>query len=207
MTNLCTRTHTHPNPVARNMPGRGNSGSFRRKKVCKSRVNSFSPSLPLFLAKIQSSPSRTLRPGFHGQGRVEVTTHWSPQCGSHSRDAGFALSPFQPPPGSGPGLLPRPSQREGPFRFLEENNAGLLGGCLWSCFLREGDYPGSSCLPLQPPARNGLNSRAFLRKCLSWQQLQPSPPDSSSTALPSSAGGERGGAKAGREVGLGERPD
>jgi hypothetical protein len=33
--------------------------------------------------------------------------------------------------------------------------------------------PGSSCPPPHPPALDGLNSRAFLRKCLSWQQLQP----------------------------------
>lgn len=38
--------------------------------------------ISLFLAKIQASPSRNRPPGFHGQGRVGVTTYWSPQSSS-----------------------------------------------------------------------------------------------------------------------------
>lgn len=51
--------------------------------------------------------------------------------------------------------------------------AAELDGCLWPCSPRRDGSPGSSCSPPQAPALEGLNSRAFLRKCLSWQQLQP----------------------------------
>lgn len=164
-----------------------------------------SASLPLFLAKIQASPSRNFPPGFHGQGRVGVTTHWSPQSSSTGEMLGLVSCFFSPllPPGSGPGLLPRPSQRERPLRFREENNAGGLGGCLRSRFPRKDGSPGSSCLPPQPPVLDGLNSRALLRKCLSWQQLQPTRTDSSSPALPSSAGWS----ESWKGVGLGARPE
>lgn len=35
----------------------------------------------------------------------------------------------------------------------------------------EGWLPRKFVPPSQPPALDNLNSRAFLRKCLSWQQL------------------------------------
>lgn len=111
------------------------------KKVCKLQVNTFSASLPLFLAKIRASPSETLPPGFHGQDRAGVTPHRSPQSGDHARDAGFALLPFRLRPGSGLGVHPRPSQWEGSWKKM---GAGKLGGCLWPPAPPRGDSPGSS---------------------------------------------------------------
>lgn len=42
----------------------------KETKFANPRVNSFSANLPLFLAKIQVSPSGTLPPRFHGPSRV-----------------------------------------------------------------------------------------------------------------------------------------
>lgn len=54
----------------------------------------------------------------------------------------------------------------------------------------EGRFPGKFEPSPSIPSLDGLNSRAFLRKCLSWQQLRPTRTDSSPPALPSGAGGE-----------------
>lgn len=43
------------------------------------------------------------------------------------------------------------------------SDLALLGGMV----------PQEVPVPFPPPALDGLNSGAFLRKCLSWQQLQP----------------------------------
>lgn len=91
--------------------------------------------------------------------------------------------------------------------------SGKVPGRKWV----QGSWVGVSGLPLlrgvipqevRPPTpRFGrLNSRAFLRKCLSWQQLQPSRAGLAHQLPRSRAGGEGGGARAGTEAGLGERP-
>lgn len=95
--------------------------------------------------------------------------------------------------GSPPLALPKERTSQVPGR----KGCWELGGCLWACPPRGDRSPGSSCPPLQPPASDGLNSRAFLRKCLSWQQLQPTRARLLLTSR-AWAGGERGGARAGR---------
>lgn len=140
-------THAHCKPGGKKHARRGNSGSFRsyheskeRKKVCKSRADSVSASLPAFLAKIQASPGGTLRPGLHGPGRMGVTTHRSPQWGSHARDAGFALQPFQLRPewaGSPPPALPKGRTSRVPGRKRVQGSRTAVSGSVSS----EGRFP------------------------------------------------------------------
>lgn len=136
-----------------------------------------------------------------------MTTHRSPQGGHHARDAGFALSPFQPRPGSGLGLLPGPSQREGPLRFQEDGCSGA-GRVSLALLSSEGWFPRKFVLPPSSPSFGRSQQQSFLKKML---VMATAPANSGQTLAHqlsrSSEGGEGGGARAGTEVGLGWRPD
>lgn len=171
---VCALTHTPPHPVARNTSGRVNSGvgeameRKERNKVCKPPVDSFSANLP--------PPSRA--PGFSkqdcppglpwtGQSRGDHplgSPVWQPhrRCWLYSPALPAAAGEWagSPPP------APRPSQRGGPLRFLEEKNAGRLGGRLRSCFPPNDGPPGSSCLPRSVPSLGRSQQQSLLKKML-----------------------------------------
>lgn len=84
--------------------------------------------ISLFLAKIQASRSRTLPPGFHAQGRAGMTTHRSPRRAATLEMLALLSCLFCQGREWAGSPAPGPSQWEGLLRFLEENNAGELGG-------------------------------------------------------------------------------
>lgn len=147
--------------------------SLRGEKETKfanhERFNSFSANLPLFLGKdqgfcTQDSPSSLPWTGV-GWGCL---LHRSPQCGNHAGVVSWSLLPSrgnQKWAGS-PAALPR----EGPLRFLEGKGSRGAGRSVLVLLFSEGRR---TSRPLSTPSLNGFNGRAFLRKCSSWQQLQP----------------------------------
>lgn len=90
--------------------------------------------------------------------------------------------------------LHRPSQGKDLSGSWKERAPGSWAGVPGLAFLG-GTVPQELRAPFQRPDLDGFNSRAFLRKCLSWQQLQPTRARLWLTS-PARAGGE--GAERGR---------
>lgn len=122
-----------------------------------------------------------------------MSTHRSPQCGNHAGVASWSLLLSSRRLGSGLGLH-RPSQGKDLSGSWKQRAPGSWAGVPRPAFLG-GTVPQELRAPFQRPDLDGFNSRAFLRKCLSWQQLQPTRARLWLTS-PARAGGE--GAERGR---------
>ena len=111
-----------------------------------------------------------------------VTTHRSNVATTPEMLAGlFGLSSHDQ--GVGWVSFPGPPKGKDLSGFWKERVQGSWAG-VSGLTLLGGMVPQEVRAPFQPPALDGFNSRAFLRKCLSWQQLQPTPADSGSPARP-----------------------
>ena len=125
-----------------------------------------------FLAKIQASARGTPPPAFRGQGygggclptglpSVATTPELLAGLFCLPRgDQGVGWVSAGPPKGRTSQV---PGRKGAPGSWAGVPGLAFLGGTV-SQELRA---------PFQRPDLDGFNSRAFLRKCLSWQQLQP----------------------------------